>query len=242
MKGRFYQPNFQLSNSEKAFPSTTRPWKEKISFPAVFWLSSIPDRIKMQKNSEIKHISQTNRSKNTKEFLERNQAYINNITDSRNHTPTIGNSSNQSRKSTPDRSNLSEKSGNNKNSLQLELPSNKKVKKILTKKNKNVEEQDSGLKQVEKLKFSDANSSVKNFEPDLPKADTERYIGKDFSIPKSLNKRKKEIKQKIRFKNQEVDKFINRFSKKTKTVLPLPKVRSGPNGWKLVNPTNFPRS
>lgn len=90
MKGRLYKPIKKYSLSEKNLKPRVRPWKDSSQVPLVyFWKSSIPEKYFQHKSRILRHISETNRTKNTQEFLKKSQKYIEIIADSHRHTPSM---------------------------------------------------------------------------------------------------------------------------------------------------------
>jgi hypothetical protein len=90
MKGRLYKPTKKSSLSQKQLKSRSKPWKETQKVPLIyFWRSSLPENFKSDKSRIFRHVSETKHSKNTEEFLKKNQKYIEIIADSHRHTPSV---------------------------------------------------------------------------------------------------------------------------------------------------------
>ncbi|OMJ85968.1 hypothetical protein SteCoe_12601 [Stentor coeruleus] len=240
MKGRFYKPQLKSVQSERMLDQSPRPWNDKGLSPSVYiWQSSIPEKlIEMFGLSTFQHISQSTRSKNTIEFLERNQKYINIIADSRKHTLSLKVSQSSSGLTSPGplvRSKNKEETINpekiSKKGIPNDLRSINKVHKI-----KKFEEidpiSDEDIGRLGGNKTEKALKSMKKFEMSLPQRQGDKYIVNAFSLPKLLVKMKKTEKKRMRFKNEDVDEFFDRFNKKM-YLLPSQKIRQGTNGWKL---------
>lgn len=113
MKGKHYKPSKISSISEKKLNLRPKPWNETPKFPSIyFWKSSIPEKYFKDKSRVFKHISETNRTKNTEEFLKKSQKYIEIIADSHRHTPSMRASILNSRESSLDEKDLQESHGN----------------------------------------------------------------------------------------------------------------------------------
>lgn len=244
MKGRFYKPHLASVQSERLLDQSSRPWNDKGLSPSVYiWQSSIPEKlIQMFGLSTFQHISQTTRSKNTIEFLERNQKYINIIADSRKHTLSLKVSQSSSGLTSPGplvRSKNKEETLNpekiSKQGFYNEQRLNSKADKIEKYEEKDVIV-DEDIVRLGGSKTEKALKSIKKFEMSLPQRKGDMYIVNTFSLPKLLVKMKKTEKKRMRFKNEAVDEFFDRFNKKM-YLLPSQKIRQGTNGWKLKKAT-----
>ncbi|OMJ83403.1 hypothetical protein SteCoe_15671 [Stentor coeruleus] len=244
MKGRFYKPQSVSIQSERQLDQLSRPWHEKGSSPSVYiWQSSIPEKlIQMFGLNTFQHISQTTRSKNTIEFLERNQKYINIIADSRKHTLSLKVSQSSSGLTSPGQLVRSKNKEDTINPEKISKQENfneqrsKSKADIIEKFEEKDIVSDEDIGRLGGNKTEKALKSIKKFEMTLPKRQGDKYIVNTFSLPKLLVKMKKTEKKRMKFKNEAVDEFFDRFNKKM-YLLPSQKIRQGTNGWKLKNTT-----
>jgi hypothetical protein len=250
MKGRMYRPFASLSELPKEFVQRPKPWAKDQQPRVYMWASSIPDKwIDIKGRQGFQHVSETGNNRNTLDFLESNQKYINTIADPKSRSPSAQGSRVTSRVTSPQsttrmffhpgKSNKATLScgsesllipNNELTSFQVSLPEEKtedlktRVQYKIPKKKKNL------------IK----TSSMKNIVLSVPYRPNTGGVTNRYSMPKRLvSMRKHNIQVKKKFRNPVVDEFLKRFEKKKDAFIGV-EYRKGLNGWKLVEAKKNP--
>ena len=237
MKGRFYKPDFAHAFSEKNLGPMTKPWKEKEAQPIVyFWRSSIPDSLKKIKGEQqFQHVSETNRNKNTNEFIRNSVKSINDIGSHYSNSPSASASRNQSRVNSPYYNEFTASSDPPLSPTALLTPTeiNRESSHVSIHSPSRLNLNDKfELKTIKKIKH---NKKFINFQIEIP----ENCIEKNkIYFPKVLSSKRRVTKPEVKFRNKNVNEFIGRFNKKN-TLHSVPAIRSGANGWKLKQIKKF---
>jgi hypothetical protein len=232
MKGRLYIPHTTVNSPIGSLVQTPKPWTREEEVQVYMWRTSIPEKwLKIKGDKGFQHVSETGKNKNTMDFLNSNQKYINAISDHR--TRALSKISVlSSRKSTPRSTReLHIVPGELKNS-QLSLG---EIKNNSSDPNPNDLSKPISYSIPSKGKRLVSYSSLKSILLELPSITHKSKMKTNHSVPKMLIAVKKQNPAAFKFKNSELDLFFQRFEKKNQgfgDYIP----RKGINGWKLVKP------
>ncbi|OMJ95385.1 hypothetical protein SteCoe_1307 [Stentor coeruleus] len=244
MKGKMYRPFVSLSELPKEFVQRPKPWVKDQQPRIYMWESSIPEKwIDIKGRQAFQHVSETGNNRNTLDFLETNQKYINTIADPRSKSPSAQGSRIASRVTSPQNTTrmFFHPGKNNKATLScgsesLLIPNNELISFQVSLPEEKTEDLKTRVhyKIPKNKKNLIKTSSMKNIVLSVPYRPNTGCMTNRFSMPKRLvSMRKNNIQVKKKFRNPVVDEFLKRFEKKKDEFIGVG-FRKGLSGCKLV--------